>query len=105
MEKKAAKPAERGGEGGGEKISGSVIPPPKEEVLEFAKTQSYVTPYVLAEKFGIRISIAKQVLRTLAEERYLRLVAGDGRLKIYEPVKEALAAVETEAKAKKKKAK
>ncbi|MCS7133074.1 MAG: hypothetical protein N3F65_04245 [Nitrososphaeria archaeon] len=103
-EKKPAAP-ERGGGEAREKVVSSVIPPPRDEVLEFIKTQPYVTPYVLADKFGVRISVAKQVLRTLADGKYLRLVAGDGRMRIYEPVKEALVAVEAEAKAKKKKAK
>ena len=100
----------RGGGGSGaelkEKMVASVIPPPMEEVLEFAKTQPYLTPYVVAEKFGIRISIAKQVLRELAEKKYIRLVCGDKRLRIYEPIKEALKEVtpkKEKGKAKKKK--
>ena len=96
----------RGGGGSGaelkEKMVASVIPPPMEEVLEFAKTQPYLTPYTVAEKFGIRISIAKQVLRGLAERGYVRLVCGDKRLKIYEPVKEALKEVAAEKKKKEK---
>lgn len=86
----------RGGSSGSEvreKLVASVIPPPLEEVLEFVKTQSYLTPNLLAEKFGIRISIAKNVLSKLAERKYVRLVCGDRRLKIYEPIKEALAEI------------
>jgi len=85
-----------------EKVVSSVIPPPMEEVLEFIKDQPYLTPFVLAEKFGIRISIAKKVLSSLAERRYIRLVCGDSRLKIYEPVKEVLAAVKPAEKRPKK---
>lgn len=106
LEKKVAKGTDSAEKSGGEareKTVSSVIPPPKGEVLEFIKTQPYVTPYMLAEKFGIRISIAKQVLRSLTEEKYVRLVVGNSRLRIYEPVKEMLVAVEE--KAKKKKAK
>ena len=86
----------RGGSSGSEvreKLVASVIPPPLEEVLEFVKTQPYLTPNLLAEKFGIRISIAKNVLSELAERKYVRLVCGDRRLKIYEPIKEALAKI------------
>ncbi len=86
-----------------EKIVSSVIPPPMEEVLEFIKTQPYLTPFILAEKFGIRISIAKKVLSSLAEKKYIRLVCGDSRLKIYEPIKEALAEVKPKEKKSKKK--
>jgi len=106
LEKRTARQAAlgRGGESR-EKTVSSVIPPPTEEVLEFIRTQQYVTPFMLAEKFGIRISIAKQVLSGLAEKKYLRLVVGDRRLKIYEPIKEALVSEKAEAKPKKKKAK
>ncbi|MCD6591687.1 MAG: hypothetical protein J7K78_01555 [Thaumarchaeota archaeon] len=93
-----------GGEAGTElreKIVASVIPPPMDEVLEFIKTQSYLTPYLIAEKFGIRISIAKKVLSELAEKKYVRLVCGDKRMKIYEPIKESLKEVKPK-KAKKK---
>jgi len=76
-----------------EKLVASVIPPPVEEVLEFLKTQQYLTPNLLAEKFGIRISIARKVLSDLAGKGYVKLVCGDRRLKIYEPAKEALSGV------------
>ncbi|RLG08962.1 MAG: hypothetical protein DRN65_00240 [Thaumarchaeota archaeon] len=106
LEKRTARQAAagRGGEAR-EKVVSSVIPPPMEEVLEFIKTQPYLTPFILAEKFGIRISIAKQVLSSLAEKKYIRLVQGDSRLKIYEPIKEALVSEKAEEKPKKKKAK
>jgi len=86
-----------------EKAVSSVIPPPLEEVLEFIKDQPYLTPFMLAEKFGIRISIAKKVLSSLAEKKYVQLVCGDSRLKIYEPIKEALAGVKSKEKKKSKK--
>lgn len=70
-----------------------VIPPPMEEVLDFVRSQPYLTPNLLAEKFAIRVSIARQVLRELAEKRLVKLVVGDKRLKIYAPVREALAEV------------
>lgn len=100
LEKRALRRGESSGSEAREKLVASVIPPPLEEVLEFVKTQAYLTPNLLAEKFGIRISIAKKVLSGLAEKRYVRLVCGDRRLKIYEPIKEALA----EIKPKKEKA-
>ena len=93
--------AEKGGETK-EKSVGSVIPPSMEEVEEFIKTQPYVTPYILSEKFGIRYSIAKNLLTALAEKKVLRLIEGDSRLRIYAPVKEIAVKVE-EPKAKQKK--
>ena len=98
LEKRSGRrPAERGGETR-EKIVSSVIPPPMEEVLSFLKGQQYVTPFMVAEKFGIRISIAKKVLSSLVEKNYLRLVGGDRRIKIYEPIKEAFKEVKVKEK-------
>ncbi|MCD6313049.1 MAG: hypothetical protein J7L79_04490 [Thaumarchaeota archaeon] len=93
LEKRTLRRGESSGSEVREKLVASVIPPPLEEVLEFVKTQLYLTPNLLAEKFGIRISIAKKVLRELADKRYVKLVCGNRKLKIYEPIKEALAEI------------
>ncbi len=63
-----------------------VIPPSLEEVEQFVRSQPYITPSLLSEKFGIRLSIAKNILHQLAERRVLKLVAGDNRIRIYTPV-------------------
>jgi len=104
--KRAARQAAagRGGEGR-EKAVSSVLPPPMEEVLEFVRSQPYLTSSILAEKFGIRISTAKQVLSGLVGKGYVKLVQGDSRLRIYEPITEAFAAEEKPKKEKKAKAK
>jgi len=70
-----------------EKSIAGVIPPSLEEVESFINTQPYITPYILSEKFGIRISISKDILRRLAEQGKLRLIEGDNRLRIYAPIK------------------
>jgi len=70
-----------------EKSVAGVIPPSLDEVESFIKTQPYITPYILSEKFGIRISVSKNILRRLAEEGKLRLIEGDNRLRIYAPIK------------------
>lgn len=104
LEKKTARAREGGAAAGSEareKVVASVIPPPIDEALEFLREQQYVTPNVLAEKFGVRISIARQVLRDLAGKGYAKLVVGDKRLKIYMPVKEALAEVKVKKPKKK----
>ncbi len=104
LEKRTLRAREGGAAPGSEireKVVAGVIPPPVDEVLEFVRDQPYLTPNALAEKFGVRVSIARQVLRDLAERGYVRLVVGDKRLRIYAPVKEALAEVKPK-KAKKK---
>lgn len=103
LEKKTARAREGGAAATEvkEKVVASVIPPPIEEVLDLMKDQTYITPNLLAEKFGIRISIARQVLRDLAGKGYVKLIVGDKRLKIYAPVKEALAEVKVKKPKKK----
>lgn len=104
LEKKTARAREGGAAAvseAREKAVASIIPPPIDDVIEFLREQPYVTPNLLADKFGVRISIARQVLRDLAGKGFVRLVVGNRRLKIYAPVKEALA----EVKAKKPKKK
>lgn len=58
------------------------------EVESFAQSQPYLTPYVLAERFGIRLSVAKRIMRTLAEKGLIRPLEGVTRLKLYAPTKE-----------------
>ena len=79
-----------------EKSVAGVIPPSFDEVESFIKTQPYITPYTLSEKFGIRISISKDILRRLAEQGKLKLVEGDRRLRIYAPIKVAVEEYEKE---------
>jgi small subunit ribosomal protein S25e len=96
LEKKTARAREGGAAASSEareKAVASIIPPPIDDVVEFLREQPYVTPNLLAEKFGVRISIARQVLRDLAGKGFVRLVVGNRRLKIYAPIKEALAEV------------
>jgi ribosomal protein S25 len=69
-----------------EKLVSDVIPPSIEELIEFARTQKYLTPFVVSEKFGIRLSIAKQVLNRLAEMRLVKLVSGNSKLRIFTPI-------------------
>ncbi|MCF8884305.1 MAG: hypothetical protein QXK95_02690 [Nitrososphaerota archaeon] len=96
LEKKLLKSKEEEKQQTKEKMSGGVIPPSIDEVVSFIKTQKYLTPTVVAEKFGIKLSIAKQVLNRLAEMKLVKLVAGDSDFKIYAPV-EIAAAVEKHA--------
>ncbi len=103
LERKTLRRGEASGSELREKLVASVIPPPMEEVLEFVKAQQYLTPNLLAEKFKIRISIAKKVLSNLVERGYLRLVCGDRKLKIYEPIREALVEIKPKKEKVKKK--
>ncbi|MFB0569236.1 MAG: hypothetical protein ACETV0_06455 [Nitrososphaeria archaeon] len=70
-----------------ERKLGGVVPPPPNAVREFVRGQSYVTPVVLAEHFGLKVGIAKKLLRDLEKERVISLVSGDRRMGIYAPPK------------------
>lgn len=66
-----------------EKTIRGIEVPPMKEVEAYLKTLSYVTPSMLAEKFKLRLSVAKDVLSQLASQGLLRLVDGTNRLRIY----------------------
>ncbi len=57
--------------------------PPMKELEAFLRSLSYVTPSMLAEKFKIRVSVAKDLLSQLASQGLLRLVDGTNRFRIY----------------------
>jgi len=46
-----------------------------------------LTPYVLASKFGLKMGVAKSVLRELESRGILRCTARGSRISVYTPVK------------------
>ncbi len=54
----------------------------KDLISEFEKMKA-VTPYAVASKYNLRISIAKDLLADLMSKNIVQFVAGDGNLKIY----------------------
>ncbi|MEM2549555.1 MAG: hypothetical protein QW689_03925 [Nitrososphaerota archaeon] len=77
---------------GPEKKIGSIVPPPISELEAFVRTQPYITPYVLSEKYGLRLSIAKDLLNTLSKKGIINLITGTNRIRIYSPVSPKIAA-------------
>jgi small subunit ribosomal protein S25e len=69
-----------------EKGPKDIIPPPKEELNKFISSSKIITPYMVAEKFNIKLSIAKQILKDLVKEGVLSIVSGDNRIRIYAPL-------------------
>jgi len=47
--------------------------------------EKYVTPFRVAQKYGIKVSTARRLLRILAGEGLLSLVSGTRRARIYVP--------------------
>lgn len=66
------------------KIVGDVIAPKvdKELVSQIAKMKA-VTPSEVASAFGIRISVAKDLLEDLEKKGIIKLFSGNSRLRIY----------------------
>jgi len=62
------------------------------EVESFAQSQPCLTPYLIAERFGVRLSVAKKVLRGLAEKGLVKPFEGVTGLKLYVPTKEVAVA-------------
>jgi small subunit ribosomal protein S25e len=76
--KKPAKKVEK-------KIAGIDLPfdPNSKEFLGELKRINAVTPYSLASKYSLRISVVKDLLEDLEKKGVLRFVSGGSRLKIY----------------------
>ena len=67
------------------KISGIDLPfdPNGKEFMGELKRLSAVTPYSIASKYNLRISIVKHLLADLEKKGILKFVSGNSRLKIY----------------------
>jgi small subunit ribosomal protein S25e len=76
--KKPAKKVEK-------KIAGIDLPfdPNGKEFLGELRRISAVTPYSLASKYSLRISVVKDLLEDLEKKGVLKFVSGGSRLKIY----------------------
>ncbi|MEM0440724.1 MAG: eS25 family ribosomal protein [Candidatus Caldarchaeum sp.] len=79
-----------------------------DEVKDYVKTVKVLTPSSLAERFKIRVSVAKALLKELASKGIVKEVTGSNRIRIYSPLITTAAPVAkevVEAEAKPKKAK
>ncbi len=76
--KKAPKKVEK-------KIAGIDLPfdPNSKEFIGELKRLNAVTPFSLASKYNLRISIVKHLLADLEKKGILKFVSGNSRLKIY----------------------
>ncbi|MEN3048619.1 MAG: hypothetical protein ABDH63_07585 [Candidatus Caldarchaeales archaeon] len=66
-----------------EKVVRGIEAPAAKELGEFLKSLSYVTPSMLAERFRLRLSVAKDLLSEMASKGLLRLVSGTNRFRVY----------------------
>jgi len=74
--------------GSKEKKPPGIIPPdPKgEKIVDELKRMRVLTPYTVASRLNIRISVAKDFLGQLEENGMVQLVSGNHSIKIYKTV-------------------
>ncbi|MCS7110049.1 MAG: 40S ribosomal protein S25 [Candidatus Caldarchaeum sp.] len=84
-----------------------VVSPSMDDVKEYVRTAKVLTPSTLAERFKVRVSVAKAVLKELVAKGYVKEVVGTNRIRVYAPLLAAAPsepkAVQAEAKPKKAK--
>ncbi len=69
------------------KAPGITPPDPKsEKILGEIKKMKALTPYTVATRFNVRLSVAKDFLDELAQRGVIQYVSGSRGLKIYKPV-------------------
>jgi len=89
QEKKDEKEKKGGKSGGGlpEKKAPGIVPPdPKsEKVVGEIKKMKAVTPYMVATRFNLRLSVAKDMLEEMAQRGVIQYVSGSKNIKIYKP--------------------
>ncbi len=68
-----------------EKHVGSIFPPDTsdEAFLEELKKMKVITPYAIASRYNLRLSVAKEVLRELERKGLIELVAASRYTRIY----------------------
>jgi small subunit ribosomal protein S25e len=76
---KSAGPAER--------KAPSIMPPDlrSEKTINEIKKMKAITPYVVASRFNLRLSVAKDMLDELAQKGVIDFVSAGKNLKIYKP--------------------
>lgn len=64
-----------------------VIPPDakNQKIINEIKKMNLLTPYVVATRYNIRISAAKDFLEQLEQNGAIQLVSGSHNIKVYKP--------------------
>ena len=57
----------------------------RQEIINYVKKLRYVTPYMISRKVEVKLSIARNILRNLADEGILKLEEKNRELEIYIP--------------------
>jgi len=87
---KKGETAKRGSKSSGlspEKKAAGIIEPDlkSDKVIGEVKKMKAVTPYTVASRFNLRLSVARDMLDELAQKGIIEYVSGSKNLKIYKP--------------------
>ncbi len=66
-----------------EKHVGGIVPPDAENALSQIKKMRAITPYVVASRLDLRLSVAKSLLQKLERTGKIEYISGSKSLKIY----------------------
>jgi len=85
-EKKERKESESKGFTTEKKVVGVVPPDPEsKEVTDQLKKMKVLTPYTVATRFDLRLSVAKNFLKELEKQGVVKFISGSKNTKIYKP--------------------
>jgi len=70
-----------------ERKAPEITPPDlrNEKVISEIKKMKALTPYIVASRFNLRLSVARDMLQELAQRGIIEYVSGSKYLKIYKP--------------------
>ena len=67
----------------GERHIGGIVPPDTKNVLSQMKKMRAITPYAVASRLDLRLSVARDLLQQLERKGTIEYVSGSKNLKIY----------------------
>ena len=67
----------------GEKHIGGIVPPDTKTVLSQIEKMRAITPFAVASRLDLRLSVAKSLLQQLERKGTIEYVSGSKNLKIY----------------------
>lgn len=68
------------------KVTGVIPPNPKDEnIIKEIRRMRFLTPYLLASRYNLRISVAKDFLEELHRQGVITQVSSSRYVKIYKP--------------------
>jgi len=66
-----------------DKHLGGIVPPESENALSQIKKMKAITPYAVASRLDLRLSVAKDLLEQLERKGAIEYVSGSRNIKIY----------------------